>query len=51
MDLFGQLVGQLLLPASAKPRVRQRMHSVATSVLTATAAKLDELVGTSVGKP
>ncbi len=51
LDLFGQLVGQLLPPASAKPRVRQRMLRVATSVLTATAAKLDELIGTSAGKP
>jgi hypothetical protein len=44
MDLFGHLVGQLLPPASAKPRVRERLLGMATSVLSATAAKLDELV-------
>jgi hypothetical protein len=42
--LFGHLVGQLLPPASAKPRVRDRILGVAKSVLSATAAKLDELV-------
>lgn len=44
LDLFGHLVGQLLPPASAKPRVRDRILGVATSVLSATAAKLDELL-------
>jgi hypothetical protein len=44
LDLFGHLVGQLLPPASAKPRVRDRILGVAKSVLSATAAKLDELV-------
>lgn len=44
LDLFGHLVGQLLPPASAKPRVRDRLLSIATSVLSATAAKLDELL-------
>ncbi|OBA61743.1 hypothetical protein A5647_11020 [Mycobacterium sp. 1100029.7] len=44
MDLFGHLVGQLLPPSSAKPRVRERILGVAKSVLSATAAKLDELV-------
>ncbi|MCV7030081.1 hypothetical protein [Mycobacterium sherrisii] len=50
LDLFGHLVGQLLPPASAKPRVRERILGVATSVLTATAAKLDQLVENAVGK-
>ena len=44
LDLFGHLVGQLLPPASAKPRVRDRILGVAKTVLSATAAKLDELV-------
>lgn len=44
LDLFGHLVGQLLPPASAKPRVRERILGVAKTVLSATAAKLDELV-------
>ncbi|WP_025737556.1 hypothetical protein [Mycobacterium genavense] len=44
LDLFGHLVGQLLPPASAKPRVRERILRVAKTVLSATAAKLDELV-------
>lgn len=44
LDLFGHLVGQLLPPASAKPRVRDRILGVAKSVLSATAAKLDELL-------
>lgn len=43
LDLFGHLVGQLLPPASAKPRVRERILRVAKTVLSATAAKLDEL--------
>lgn len=44
LDLFGHLVGQLLPPGSAKPRVRERILGVAKSVLSATAAKLDELL-------
>ncbi|MEE3067638.1 MAG: NAD(P)-binding protein [Actinomycetota bacterium] len=44
LDLFGHLVGQLLPPASAKPRVRERILGMAKTVLSATAAKLDELV-------
>jgi hypothetical protein len=44
LDLFGHLVGQLLPPESAKPRVRERILGVAKSVLSATATKLDELV-------
>jgi hypothetical protein len=44
LDLFGHLVGQLLPPESAKPRVRERILGVAKSVLSATAAKLDELM-------
>ena len=44
LDFFGHLVGQLLPPASAKPRVRERLLGLAKTVLSATAAKLDELV-------
>ena len=44
LDLFGHLVGQLLPPASAKPRVRDRILGVAKTVLSATATKLDELL-------
>lgn len=44
LDFFGHLVRQLLPPASAKPRVRERLLSIAKSVLSATAAKLDELI-------
>jgi hypothetical protein len=44
LDLFGHLVGQLLPPESAKPRVRERLLGIAKSVLSATATKLDELV-------
>jgi NAD(P)-binding Rossmann-like domain len=44
LDLFGHLVGQLLPPASAKPRVRERLLSIATSALSATATKLNELL-------
>lgn len=51
LDLFSHLVGQLLPPASAKPRVRERILSMATSVLTATAAKLDEMVGIAGAEP
>ncbi|BBY22625.1 NAD(P)/FAD-dependent oxidoreductase [Mycobacterium stomatepiae] len=45
LDLFGHLVGQLLPPASTKPRVRDRLLGIAKSVLAATADKLDELIG------
>ncbi|MCV7409156.1 hypothetical protein AWC05_01140 [Mycobacterium florentinum] len=48
LDLFGHLVGQLLPPASAKPRVRERILGVAKTVLSATASKLDELVVASL---
>jgi hypothetical protein len=53
LDLFGHLIGQLLPSASVKPRVRERMLSIAKSVLSATAAKLDELVvdGASLAAP
>lgn len=44
LDFFGHLVGQLLPPASAKPRVRDRLLGLAKTVLSATATKLDELV-------
>lgn len=44
LDLFGHLIGHLLPPASAKPRVRERILGIAKSVFSATAAKLDELL-------
>jgi hypothetical protein len=44
LDFFGHLVGQLLPPASAKPRVRERLLGLAKTVLSATATKLGELV-------
>jgi hypothetical protein len=53
LDLFGHLVGHLLPPASAKPRVRDRLLSIAKSVFSATATKLDELLSeqTSLAAP
>ena len=44
LDLFGHLIGHLLPPASAKPRVRDRILGIAKSVFSATATKLDELL-------
>ncbi|OBF60295.1 hypothetical protein A5787_20065 [Mycobacterium sp. 852002-50816_SCH5313054-b] len=44
LDLFGHLMGHLLAPASAKPRVRDRILRIARSALSATAAKLDRLM-------
>jgi len=44
LDLFGHLMGHLLAPSSAKPRVRDRILNVAKSALSATAAKLDQLM-------
>jgi hypothetical protein len=44
LDLFGHLMGHLLAPASAKPRVRDRILGMARSALSGTAAKLDELM-------
>jgi hypothetical protein len=44
LDLFGHLMGHLLAPASAKPRVRDRILSMAKSALSATATKLDQLM-------
>jgi len=44
LDLFGHLIGHLLPPASAKPRVRERILSIAKSVFSATATKLDALL-------
>jgi putative NAD(P)-binding protein len=44
LDLFGHLMGHLLAPASAKPRVRERILRIARSALSATATKLDELM-------
>ncbi len=53
LDLFGHLIGHLLPPASAKPRVRERILRIAKSVFSATAAKLDELLSeqTSLAAP
>ncbi|OBH89059.1 NAD(P)-binding protein [Mycobacterium sp. E2733] len=53
LDLFGHLIGHLLPPASAKPRVRDRLLSIAKSVFSATATKLDELLSeqTSLAAP
>ncbi|OBG94670.1 hypothetical protein A5697_25915 [Mycobacterium sp. E3251] len=53
LDLFGHLVGHLLPPASAKPRVRDRLLSIARSVFSATATKLDALLSeqTSLAAP
>ncbi len=44
LDLFGHLIGHLLPSASAKPRVRDRILSIAKSVFSATATKLDQLM-------
>lgn len=44
LDLFGHLMGHLLAPASAKPRVRERILRMARSALSATAEKLDRLM-------
>lgn len=44
LDLFGHLMGHLLAPASAKPRVRDRILGMARKALSATATKLDELM-------
>ncbi|OBF04917.1 hypothetical protein A5730_18020 [Mycobacterium sp. ACS4054] len=53
LDLFGHLIGHLLPPASAKPRVRDRILGIAKSVFAATATKLDELLSeqTSLAAP
>ncbi len=44
LDLFGHLKGHLPAPASAKPRVRDRILPMARSAVSATAAKLDQLM-------
>ncbi len=44
LDLFGHLIGHLLAPASAKPRVRDRILGMTKSALSSTATKLDELL-------
>jgi hypothetical protein len=44
LDLFGHLMGHLLAPASAKPRVRDRILSMAKTALSASATKLDRLM-------
>lgn len=49
LDLFGHLMGHLLAPATAKPRVRERILRIARSALSATATKLDQLMGDEAG--
>ncbi len=44
LDLFGHLIGHLLPSATAKPRVRERILSIAKSAFSATATKLDQLL-------
>ena len=44
LDVFSQLIGHRLAPASAKPRVRERLQNMTKSALSSTAAKLDELL-------
>lgn len=44
LDLFGHLIGHLLPSTSAKPRVRERILSIARSAFSASAAKLDQLL-------
>ncbi|MGN6334851.1 NAD(P)-binding protein [Mycobacterium sp.] len=44
LDLFGHLIGHLLPSTSAKPRVRERIVSIARSAFSASAAKLDQLL-------
>jgi hypothetical protein len=44
LDIFGHLMAPLLAPASAKPRVRDRILSMARSALSVTATKLDRLM-------
>jgi NAD(P)-binding Rossmann-like domain len=51
LDVFGRLVGAALAPASAKPRVRERVLGMARSALSATAAKLDELMASAAEVP
>jgi len=48
LDIFGHLMGSLLASASAKPRVRDRIVSMAKSALSASATKLDQLMLDSV---
>jgi hypothetical protein len=44
LDVLGHLLGHLAAPGSAKPRVRDRILSMAKSALSATATKLDTLM-------
>jgi hypothetical protein len=48
LDLFGHLMRHLLAPASAKPRVRDRILRIARSALSATATRLDELMAAEI---
>ncbi|MEB3982978.1 NAD(P)/FAD-dependent oxidoreductase [Mycobacterium sp. 663a-19] len=44
LDLFGHLMSHLLAPASVKPQVRDRILGIAKTALSATAAKLEQLM-------
>jgi hypothetical protein len=44
LDILGYLMGHLQAPASANPRVRDRILRMAKSALSATATKLDQLM-------
>jgi hypothetical protein len=44
LDMFGHLIGQLSGPPSAEPQVRDRIQRVTKSALSATTAKLNELL-------
>lgn len=46
-DLFGRLLGHPPAPASAKPRVRDRVLRMTKTALSATAEKLEQLLGGS----
>jgi len=51
LDLFGHLIGHRLAPASAKPRVRERLLSMMKTALTATAGKLEQLLADGTCNP
>lgn len=51
LDLFGQLVGHRLAPASAKPRVRERLLSMTKTALSVTAEKLESLLADGACNP
>ena len=51
LDLFGNIMGHLLAPASAKPRVRDRIVGMAKTALSASATKLDQLMAVPACNP